>query len=534
MFEACTAAGQALSDPSTRVGLNATTVPAPLILPGDLAAYTYLVTCTVRITDRGSEVALASSKATQPGQATHMKASFAKTANHPKMSGNAARPPPPLQGGLLVMWQQPTVSASACGQISLRHHPDTGYDCHPAVVDASMHLSACGAAAPTLRIPAAAGFYGRARWRGAETVAWPTSLQSKPSDGLLVAGFTMTSDTEPAGSGQAFTLADLQLRTPTTHAAPTQKASSGSGMLPGLCSYVIEWQASSAGLRLKKPHTSASRRPVLQLSSVSLLSGRRVLGAKKDLPSQVVRGCAKALGCLQQLLPASTFVSTFESHCIGTVVPATGEIKTGSTLAAAVAAMLRTHSAETGDRVPVACAGTSPLDELSAVHAASSEPESGLTSYPRNAQGVRFQPILKPAVHQRTTWLDSVATSEFEGEARIAVAHTDLPLQLAWSHSCGKLNAGGTVLISGGLGALGGLVGRWISTRTTASTRIALLGRSTSFKAPDGLASAPPSVLVTVLKSDISIRRDCGYLSRTYADPSAPTIFVHAGDYASS
>ena len=263
MFEACSAAGQALMEPSSgvRVGLRTITIPTPLILPGELSGYNYLVTCTVRTTDRGSEIALASSKAT-PGHAAHLKASFTRTADRPEQSSCTASPP--VKGRGLVNLLQRATPASACGRISLRHHPDTGYDLHPAVLDASLHLSACGEAAPALRVPAAAEFYGRARRRGAETAAWPALLQEKAMGGSLVAGFKMASDTEPAGSVPAFILADLQLRAPGTPAASTTEAPRGRGAQPSLPSYAIEWQASSAGLGVK-PQTIASCQPVLEL-----------------------------------------------------------------------------------------------------------------------------------------------------------------------------------------------------------------------------------------------------------------------------
>lgn len=75
-----------------------------------------------------------------------------------------------------------------------------------------------------------------------------------------------------------------------------------------------------------------------------------------------------------------------------------------------------------------------------------------------------------------------------------------------------------------------------MSAKTTVNTCISLLGRSVSFKSPDGLASAPHNVSVTVLKSDISTRRDCGYLGtpRTGANSFAPAFFVHTGDPASA
>ena len=431
MFEACAAAGQALIEPSSgvRVGLTTITVPTPLVLPGELAGYNYLVTCTVRTTDRGSEIVLASSKAT-PAQATHLKASFTRTADQPEQSSYTASPP--LERGAIVNSLQRAEPASACGRISLRHHPDTGYDLHPAVLDASLHLSACGDAAPTLlRVPAAAGFYGRARRRGAETAAWPASLQEKAASGSLVAGFTMTSDTEPAGSVPAFILAHLQLRAPGTPAAPTHEASRGRGSQPGLPGYVIEWQASSAGLRVV-PQTIASCRPVLEVSNISVLPGRLALNGKSDLPGQVAHGCARALRCLQQLSPGGTFASTFESGCVAAVTPGTANTRAGSVLAAAVAAMLRVHSAETVDRAPLACTTTSPLDEYARIQVASRDPASGISNYRSNAQGVRFLPILKPAVRKRT-WLDSATSSGFEGEAAatrlpwgsLAVTHVD-------------------------------------------------------------------------------------------------------------
>lgn len=508
MLEAARAAAQQLADEArTAVGssgstasLAAAAIPAPLILPsgskGGAAGAAYpVVRCSVSFGGVSAPVVQLQSRSSGSSGAppTNLRAELcchvAVTASNASMQHTSS-----AMRALLSSSMAGTVpvAVASCGGLVLQaEHVAPGYRCHPAALDATLHLgifaapdqlqpgssSSGGGPAPP-RVPvAAAYFHAPAQGAAASSAgsAWPQMQCETATADATTASYALLSS---AGSAAVtFRLAQLQSR---AVRGASRSSATAVAAATSLRSYRVQHAARSVAAASTVPVAEAAITLSGSQSRLVLLAQHGVFGAAQA-----------ALRLLQQEQQVGSLQHTATSAAGQPGGPA--GVPQAQHLAALTAAalqgMLKSAAAEGG-----ASASLPQCTSISYLQPAAGRMELPLAAdvfaAPHLHQGAWLQPEL---LRDSSTAADSPAAGPPEGS-----------------------------VISGGMGSLGLLVATWLASSGVHS--IALWGRSAASQLPAALIGS--DCQVTSAMCDAAAAADVAAASERDRNTA---VFIHAG-----
>ena len=520
MLEAGRAAAQLLLYESRSSGgggsaaaLQGAAIPAPLLLPagavpGGRPSALPVVRCTVSLGAAGSPPGVQlRSLARQAGGTNHLTATVCCTPAVDARPGQVGAPTT-ARAALLSQGRgaatTAAATASACARLDQRQLASSGYFCHPAAVDATLHLglyagpwrwASGGAAAPApLRVPVAAAFFLAPAQGACAGVGWPAMLGgAAPHTGSTLASYSLLSGA--GGSTDAFRLQQLQSRAlgnqPAIDQQQPQPQQQPSGIGPHLTSYAVEW------VQQPVAESSTGKQPPAGLV-LAVQQGRLALRtAASDAAAAVFGGVQAALRLLQQQgagSPASLAALTVCGVQADPAAPPAAAVLHGTALlAAAVQGLLRAGAAE--------APASAPLPHAHAIHylegAAPGGPPGG--------------DIFAAPVRQLGSWHAPRLVHDEQGAA-VSSQQGGLGLVL------------GSVAISGGMGSLGLLIAGWISVAAPAA-RLILWGRSAAALLPAALVAGPAEVCA--MQCDAAAAADFAGVAQMGGPVEA---YVHTGE----
>ena len=511
MLEAARGAAQMLADESKAnagvVALTAASIPAPLILPHGDGAPMPAVRCTVHSSLGAAPLAQLQSRTNNGAATTHLAAGLAAPAQ--LAAACSASAPGGSTGTLLSVLLSPSATTrahhtTACGSIFLEEQQQAGpgYFCHPAAVDATLHLGlyadlAQGGGGPGApaggdpRVPVAAAFFTAPSAEGCGG-AWAPAMHCESfTASATVASYELRSSSTP--TTPAFLLAQLQSKavrsTPKERGAPAAALEEA----PLTC-YCAEWRAAAPAVQSLERGALHSSAPEVLLSSSH---------GRLALLSSLTAGCAaravfeasqRALRYLQRAeLPGSLVL---EATTAGAVVPVpvgAPRLLARALAVQAVQGMLKVAVAEraAGALLP----------------------------------GCRLYDVLQPARHHELS--DSLGNTDVHAASNAQLGVWFLPtlqrtkLTAATPTPPFARLSGATVVIGGGLGALGLLMAAWAGAAMRPA-RVQLWGRTASAALPSALTGG--STLLSATQGDAAAAADgWGAADRT------TSIYMHAG-----
>ena len=529
MLEASRAAAQLLIDDSKAssgsssggAALLAASIPAPLILPAGgssshaAAASIPAVRCTVIFGSSSSLAAVQLQSMSSSGSSAPATNLAAQLCSHTHLSalGSAPAVASGSSGALrLILGSSVAARASpltAFGSLLLeQQHCAPGYHCHPAALDATLHLGifaapdqqqGSGSPAPP-RVPVAAGYYN-APSQGSTTVSasWPVMQCDSATADATTASYALLSGARTSSNG--FQLQHLQSKSIRSRAAAAA-AGGKADSVPELASYRVQYAVHS----LAGPAASIAtgrRHPVASLASSA---GRLSLRQQQSSSGAAVFGGAQeALRFLQQQHSKTLQLTAATGSLHHTAPGATGgQALSNTLLAATVIGMLKSASAEAS--ATAALPGSLTYSHLHpAASPAGAAPESD---------------VFVAAHLQHGAWLTPVLMEDPQPAA--AALTPALPALL-------QQLASGSIAISGGMGSLGLLIATWLAASradcSAGSGGITLWGRSAAAPLPGGLASS--SCLVTASHCDAAACADIGAAADSQRRTAA---YIHAGE----
>ena len=525
MLEASRAAAQLLiDDTKASIGnsgdavLLSASIPAPLILPGGgsssnaAAAGIPVVRCTVSFGSGSSPPAvqlqsMSSSGSGSSAPATNLAAKLCSHMPQPALDSLIAcssLSSPALRLVLGSVFADMALPLSAFGSLLLeQQHATPGYHCHPAVLDAALHLGifaapdqqqGSGSPAPP-RVPVAAGYYhAPAQGSGTASANWPVLYCDSATADATTASYALLGGTRTTSNG--FQLHHLQSKSIRSRAAAAGLA----GSVPQLASYRVKYAVHSVA-EPAGSISASSRHPVASLADSS---GRLSLRQRhSSISAGVFAGAQKAL-CFLQQQDNTTLQFTSATGALHPAAPsATGERAHGKTvLAASLQGMLKSAAAEAAASAALPSSWT-----CSHLHPAASPPgpapESDVFAVAHQQQGAWLAPVLVEDQRQSASALPPVLLA---------------PLQQV---------GGGRIAISGGMGSLGLLIASWLTPSLECcalSSGITLWGRSAAAALPVGLVSS--SCQVTASQSNAAATSDMGAAADSQR---RTTAYIHAG-----
>jgi hypothetical protein len=518
MLEASRAAAQLLIDDSKAgtastggVALSAASIPAPLILPAGAsitgaAAGIPMVRCTVRFGSGGSLAAVQLQSMSSSGgsaPATNLAAHLCSHMHLPVVASSStcgSNSSATLRVSLVSSATTLASPLTAFGSLLLeQQHAAPGYHCHPAALDATLHLGifaapdqqrGSGSPAPP-RVPVAACYY-HAPAQGSTTAScsWPMMHCDSATADATTASYALLGGARTSSNG--FQLQHLQSKAIRSLAAAAGPADSG----PRLASYRVQYAVHSVAAPAGSI-AAGTRQPVFSLAdSVGRLSLRQ---KHSSSDASVFGGAQKALRFLQQQ-HSKTLQLTAATGSLHHAAPtaAAGRARSTTILAAALQAMLKSASAE--------------------AHAAAALPSS-LTYSNLAARPAGTAPesdVFAAAHRQHGAWLVPALAEDQQQAAAVATPAISALLQQLSS---------GSVAISGGMGSLGLVIAAWLAAAPECSSGITLWGRSATAVLPARLASG--SCLVTASQCDAAARSDIGAAANSLRQT---TVYIHAGE----
>lgn len=506
MLEAARAAAQQLVDGSKAAAgadtaaLAAASIPAPLILPagsdssGGSAALP-LARCTVGFSGAANPaVRLESRSRAAAAAVTNLAAQLCSHARFTAAAGQPAHAGQALCQLLVSPVPSSAPAAAACGSIQPQpEHAAPGWHCHPAPLDATLHLGmfaaphASSSAAP--RVPVGATVFAAASSGDSSSSGssmWPVMQADSASALTTVASYTLLSSSCAA----AFSLQQLESKA-VGSSRQRQPAAVSAG--PQLTSYSIRVAAHTPAVAVS---TAGGSTAALSLSDST---GRLALVPRGSAAAEdvaVFGATQKALALLCSGGSAGSLhlqaVTALDQPATTASAPA-GQSAT-CLAAVAVQGLLKAASAE----APAAAA-------LPSFVSRSYLQPAGTTAEEPAAADVFAAPQL-----DHGTWLLSQLLPE--------------------QHQLGTAPAGtaaqqpsGSTTISGGLGSLGLSTASWLAAAQQSST-IRLLGRSASSSLPQVLTAS--SCLVTARQCDTAAAADVAAAMCAKRDTTA---YIHAG-----
>ena len=519
MLEVSLAASQILADESKILGgvvaLTTASIPAPLILPGATSGVIPAVRCSVSFGGGGQPAVQLQSRTGSAPHATNLQAQLCckvQLISRPATSVVSWASHGALQPVTAVTAAAATHPLpQAFGGIHLNVvHMSQGHQCHLTVLDATLHLGIFAVAQPSSsraasgpappRVPVAASYFSAGSMDSSSS--FPLMECESSSASATAASYSLQSG---VAQGSGFELQRLQSKAiggQRLAAASGQKAGGSGGSLR---QYVLQHAAACPA-----DSVTAVRRPgaavglasdTWRLSLSQQGGGRAALvfgGAQK-----VLRFAQQANGASGRLqLQSVSALPTLQLH------PAPMAHRSHSDTAVLVSALQGMLKAAAADApaaalLPIACS-TSPLHSTSL---AALQPAwlHDLYTSPHQLQGTWMSTALLPEEQQLQVGLDEAALS-------------------------GPGQACGEVVISGGTGALGLLIARWLVGRRIASpTGITLWARSAAFAVlPTSLVAGASAALVTVRRCDGAAAADVQQASDACR---AAAVCVHASEF---
>lgn len=515
---------------SAEAALASASIAAPLMLPGVGGGVLPALRCLLSFSAAAGEavseppeVQLQSrGGGVQP--VTHLQARLARQAGASAVRGSTGATASCgsllLQISIAGRAKAAAPETAACGALELHaEHVAPGWHCHPAALDATLHLALCAepspqhaqhgggddaAPAPPAKVPvAAACFRAPAQGQGAGSggASWPLMACDAADPAATTASYALL-----GGSGAAaFHLHGLQSRAvggraAGAAAAAATAAAAVAGAWPVLASYAVQHAVHFPSSRAAAD-VSAKAEAAVSLSAGAAVSA--LLPAQPSglpLAAAVFGGAQSVLRRLQESQqPGSSggnplrlaAATGLPSRCC--VAPSRhGNAAAAVALAAAALAMLKCAAAEPGwQGAQPLCATHSSLAPARdcAAPAEADAPAGDLFAAPHRSQSAWLLPQLlgEPEVQAGTAGAAAAAGSAAAG-------------QLA-------AEAAGGVAISGGLGALGLLAAAWLAGGSRLPCSIALWGRSASSQLPPPAlrASLAP---VSAVQCDVSVAAD--------------------------
>jgi acyl carrier protein len=513
---------------SAEAALASASIAAPLMLPGVgggvLPALRCLLSFPTAAASEAPQVQLQSrGGGVQP--VTHLQAGVARQAGVSAVRGSTGATV--SCGSMLrqfLIAEQPKAAAAqlaACGALELHaEHAAPGWHCHPAALDATLHLALCAepspqhaqhgggddaAPAPPAKVPvAAACFRAPAQGQGAGSggASWPLMVCDAAGPAATTASYALL-----GGSGAAaFHLHRLQSRavggrTAGAAAAAATAAAAVAGARPGLASYSVQH---AVHLPASRGAAVVGGRPE---AAVSLSAGAVVSALLPAQPSglplaaAVFGGAQSVLRRLQESQQLGSSVGNPVRLVAATGVPSgcfvapsrNGSGAAAEALAAAALAMLKCAAAEPSwQGGQPHCATHSSLAPVwdCAAAAEADAPAGDLFAAPHRSQ---------------SAWLLPQLLGEPEAQAGTAGTAAAAAINAAAGQLAAE--AAGGVAISGGLGALGLLAAAWLAGGSRLPCSIALWGRSASSQLPPTAlrASLAP---VSAVQCDVSVAAD--------------------------
>eukprot|EP00887_Chlorella_sp_A99_P003362 scaffold26.g3362.t1 len=516
MLEAATAAVQTLLDDSrssgaaawaTHAGIAGASIPAPLILPtpgsAAPAAALPVVQCSVSYAGAGSAVvALQSSSGARSLLTTHLwgEAAYHLPAATAPMPGSHLVGAGHATGCLPVKAAPAAVTATGTLRFS-PHVAATGYHCHPALTDATLHLSLFAGQSSNeqggTKVPAGAAYFAArpsVDVGGSEPVQHAIMLCAPGAVTLtsLEASFWLRGSEAGGASLSLQQLLAKQMRS----SAPAPAESD-------LAAYAVDWLASSpADMQLGSAGKLVPRPNAVALGSaggrLQLAAGRGGRGS-----GSVFCGLQSALRLLQQWAGSSTVELAARTFLLEEQAPVHQAPEHSSMLAHAVHGMLKCAEAEAADTLTTACAffdGYAPLEQRLAVVGGGGPLASGAVGAPRLSRAA----WLVPQLHRQ----------QQSGSAS------------ARSLSVPAAALRGSVAISGGLGALGALVAAWLAQHSGQPVRLRLLGRSAAVASVSTIAQGGHAAEVTALQCDAAMAEE---MQAAAARCRSTALYIHSG-----
>ncbi|BDA51455.1 probable oleandomycin polyketide synthase, modules 5 and 6 [Coccomyxa sp. Obi] len=493
MFEAGRAAGAVLADGLRDLALTAAVIPAPMLLPKSLVDGASLpVQSTL---DLGTGAVLLQSLSSGPAEAwiSHLRGLQHRT---------IARPSPPQdrqESALLPMHNiihgTPTLgkhlaNGNAIGRVDMdEEHARIGYSSHPAVVDSCMHLGLfVGSADGHTRVPGALGaFSGKTAKSGASFACVDAGTQ------LLDGSRVNTYRTGDAA------LTHLQARIVSATPAAMPAIAGVRIEAPDLArsSYATLWQVHSP-LSQNRQLGAPSRTTSRMEAAWQLSSGQQLVRSSRAKSGNATAEVHCALQRVLRFVQSCASVTGGDMFFRG-VQAATSTMLPDKALpaSAAVHGFLKSASAELAPGQTVAVEMTSSLQ--CDAHGSAPSNNTGDHHGSCSDAGTETAPLLVPADHTN--------------------GNSSLPLEGALP--------GSSVVISGGLGALGSLVGSWAA--ASGAHNLVLLGRSASKAGNAALECLKTgAAAATFAMCDVSSVEECAAVCGTCHGPPSP-LFFHAG-----
>ena len=386
-----------------------------------------------------------------------------------------------------------TAPLPACGGMQLRHeHMQPGYHCHPAALDATLHLALFGehgaGTSKAPKVPVAAACFSAPSQGVGTSACFPVMLCEQSSSAKTAASYALLS-----GPGDSpFRLTTLQSKKVGSAMAVQQPAA-----VPSLPSYIVRravhGTASRGGCQLAGHASTCSVSLAGGSCSVSLLDEAAAAGG---VTAAVQQGAQVALRYLQQVQqPAGTRdLRLTASTDAALPVPApcgSWRDDRAGVLVTVVQSMLKAAAVEPSWQAPLPSFVSS--DCLEPAIDAAAAPGAGSDVF--------------SALH---AWRGSWLLSHLERSSPVLALEQSQPD-----------SPSGPVAISGGLGSLGLLVAAWIA----ASRRpVALWGRCASGQLPAALVAG--SSLVRAVQCDVACTADVANAADWQRNCSS---FVHTG-----
>lgn len=509
MFEATAAAAQQLLDGSRATSaheaaaLSAASIPAPLILStgggSGAGAALPLVRCTVAF--GGSAAPAVRLESRSSGSAAPTTSFAAQLCGHYSITAAAGTAQQASQAARQQIAGAIPAAPSrlaAGGSLLLRpQHAAPGWRCHPAALDATLHLgifaapaqqpvsgSASDGPAPA-RVPVAAAYFTAGGSSGISGGMWPVMQCEAAADDATIASYSL-----PSGSGSAaFRLQRLQSKAVRGSSEGRQPATAA----PQLASYCVQAVANSPTVVASK---ASGPVPALILAGGSERLPLHQPTQRSSAPAATFRAAAAALRLLREGAAADSLrlsaVTAADQLMAAAGVP---ESRFAASLAAvSVQGLLKAAAAE----APAAAAlpGCTSHSYLQPPAVAAVEPEAAdLFAAPHLSRG---------------TWLQHTLLQAEQPNAAASTGNL-------------QLNISGGVAISGGLGSLGQLTATWLAAGQSSGS-ICLWGRSAAVELSAALKTS--GCLLAARQCDAAAVAD---VAATADACRGNTTYVHAG-----
>lgn len=512
MLEASRAAAQQLFDDSkivsgsNSVALVSASIPAPLVLPAGssttgAAAALPVVRCSIAFGGSAAPmVQLQSRGSSSSAASTNLRAELC---SHVQLAAPAGTSQPSSfsRAASQLVFLNTTAAAApaplvACGGMAQEaEHAGPGYQCHPAALDATLHLGVFAVphqqqdsnspAAP--RVPVAAAYF-HAPLQGttaASSTAWPLLRCDAATADSTTSSYALLSG--GVSGGAAFQLHQLQSRALRSSSSATQKEATSAAA--SLATYTVQYAAHSAavcGGRLAGAHAAVSLAG--SAGRLALLRHPRIQAAPA-----VFGAAQKALRRLQQEGSSVSLAAITATAYTAAPAGAQHQHNSSTIAASALQGMLKAAAAE--------AAATAQLPGyVSRSYLQPTAPVRGA------ADGDVFA---APHLEGGSWQLPQLTSGAQQLEAE------PLPAELA----------GSNVAISGGMGALGLLIASWLSAQAGSSGSTSLWGRSAAARLPTSLVSS--GCLITAAQCDAAVASD---MSAAADRQCSITAYIHAGE----